>query len=59
MTLLDKVIESHRSHEERMSELSLPFKQQIIAYIQSEIARQLPLALQRAIEVGVDPRIYK
>lgn len=59
MTLLDKVIQSHKAHEDRMSELSLQFKQQIIAYIQSEIARQLPLAVKRAIEIGVDPRIYK
>lgn len=59
MTLLDKVIESHKSHEARMSELSLPFKHKIMDYIQQEIARQLPLAIKRAIEIGVDPRIYK
>ena len=59
MTLLDKIVQSHKDHEDRMSDLSLPFKQQIIAYIQSEIARQLPLAVKRALEIGVDPRIYK
>ena len=59
MTLLDKVIQSHKDHEDRMSDLSLPFKQQIIAYIQSEVARQLPAAVQRAMEMGIDPRIYK
>ncbi len=59
MTLLDKVLNAQQSHEERIKSLIQAFSEEVQFLVQTEVSRQLPTAVQRAMEIGIDPRIYK
>jgi len=57
--LIDRIVKAQKNHEERFTELLQGFSQEISLMIALEVERQLPRAIQKALEIGVDPRTYK
>lgn len=58
-SLIDRIVKAQKSHEERFRELLELFGQEINLMIAMEVARQLPQAIQNALDQGTDQRLWK
>ena len=58
-SLLQRIISSHASQEEKLAVLLAEFSSTITEMVKDEVARQLPKAVMRALEIGVNPQLYK
>jgi hypothetical protein len=58
-SILNRIIDSHQSQESKLQELLTEFAAVMKDMVKDEVARQLPMAVARALEIGVNPQLYK